>query len=169
MRTVCRSLAGLLPDGLPLVTVTKGLEIASGKRMSEVAREELPPVRAVAALSGPNLAPEIARGLPAATVIASPDAVLAAQVQELFMTPRFRPYTGTDLVGVETCGAVKNVIAIATGICEGSGFGDNAKAAALMTRAVAEIGRLVQAMGGRAETVAGLAGIGDLIATCASP
>ncbi len=136
--------------------------------MSEVAREELAALQAVAALSGPNLAPEIARGLPAATVIASRDAALAALAQELFMTPRFRPYTGTDIVGVEICGAVKNVIAIAAGICEGLGFGDNAKAA-LMTRAVAEIGRLVQALGGRAETVAGLSGIGDLIATCASP
>jgi len=168
MRPVSRELAQHLDHGIPLVTVTKGLEIETGKRMSEVACEEIPVLPAVAALSGPNLAPEIARGLPAATVIASRDAALATRAQELFMAPRFRPYTGGDIIGVEICGAVKNVIAIAGGICEGLGFGDNAKAT-LMTRAVAEIGRLVQAMGGRMETVAGLSGMGDLIATCASP
>ena len=170
MRSVAQALAGVLPAAAcpPVLTVTKGLEIESGKRMSEVIGEELPALPAIAALSGPNLAPEIARGDPAATVIASQDAALATWAQELFMTATFRPYTGTDIVGLEICGAVKNVIAIAAGICDGLGFGDNAKAA-LLTRAVAEIGRLAQHLGGRPETVAGLSGIGDIIATCASP
>jgi glycerol-3-phosphate dehydrogenase (NAD(P)+) len=169
MRASCREFAAVLgPQALPVVTVTKGLEIETGKRMSEVIAEELPHLSAIAALSGPNLAREIALGQPAATVIASADAPLARWAQELFWAPHFRPYTGVDLIGVEICGAVKNVIALAAGICEGLGFGDNAKAA-LLTRAVAEIARLVDRLGGRAETVAGLAGIGDLIATCASP
>lgn len=169
MRGTCRELANHVPSTCPpVVTVTKGLEIETGKRMSEIISEELQNLPAIAALSGPNLAPEIAKGDPAATVIASADASLAAWAQDLFMTSRFRPYTGTDMIGLEVCGSVKNVIAIAAGICEGLEFGDNAKAA-LLTRAVAEIGRLVQRMGGHAETVAGLSGIGDLIATCASP
>lgn len=169
MRAQTRELAGVLPSACPpVITVTKGLEIDSGKRMSEVIREELPGLSAIGALSGPNLAPEIARGDPAATVIASEDRALAACAQELFMTGSFRPYTGVDIVGLEICGAVKNVIAIAAGICDGLGYGDNAKAA-LLTRAVAEIGRLAQHLGGRPETVAGLSGIGDIIATCASP
>lgn len=169
VRATARELAVRLPaPPPPLVTVTKGLEIETGKRMSEVIREELPTLPAIAALSGPNLAPEIAAGQPAATVIASENAALAARAQELFQAPHFRPYTGADIIGVEVCGAVKNVIAIGTGICEGLGFGDNAKATVL-TRAQAEIGRLVHRMGGHAETVAGLSGIGDLIATCMSP
>lgn len=170
MRTICRhDLAPVLRAAAPpVITVTKGLEIETGRRMSEIIREEIPALQAIAALSGPNLAPEIAACQPAATVIASDDALLAARGQRLFQAPHFRPYTGSDIIGVEVCGAVKNVIAIAIGICEGLGYGDNAKAAVL-TRAVAEIGRLVQCMGGRAETVAGLSGIGDLIATCASP
>lgn len=169
MRATCRELATQLPTPCPpLITVTKGLEIATGHRMSEVIREEIPQLPAIGALSGPNLAPEVAKGDPAATVIASSDPALAARAQDLFLTRSFRPYTGTDMIGLEVCGAVKNVIAIAAGMSEGLGFGDNAKAA-LLTRAVAEIGRLVQHMGGRADTVAGLSGIGDLIATCASP
>ncbi len=170
MRPLARELASVLPASAcpPVITVTKGLEIDSGKRMSEIICEELPGLPAICALSGPNLAPEIARGDPAATVIASADATLAARAQEFFMTGTFRPYTGTDIIGLEVCGAVKNVIAIAAGICDGLGYGDNAKAA-LLTRAVAEIGRLAQHLGGRPETVAGLSGIGDIIATCASP
>ena len=169
MRAISREFAGHLPAAPPpLITVTKGLEIETGKRMSEVILEEMPALPAIGALSGPNLAVEIARGDPGATVIASADAALAVRAQELFLTRRFRPYTGSDIIGLEICGAVKNVIAIAAGMCEGLGFGDSAKAS-LLTRAVAEIGRLVQHLGGRAETVAGLSGIGDLIATCASP
>ena len=169
MRAVCRELAAYLPTPAPpVMSVTKGLEIDTGLRMSEVIREELRAVPAVAALSGPNLAPEIARGLPAATVIASEDRTLTTYAQELLQTAYFRPYSGTDIIGVEICGAVKNVIAIAAGMCEGLGYGDNANAA-LLTRAMAEIGRLVQRLGGRPDTVAGLSGIGDLIATCVSP
>lgn len=169
MRTSCRELAAQLPaKPPPLITVTKGLEIETGKRMSEVIAEELRSLPAIGALSGPNLAPEIAQGQPTATVIASRDAGLAAQAQALFTAPHFRPYTSEDIVGVEVCGAVKNVIAIAAGMCEGLGYGDNARAA-LLTRALVEISRLVHRMGGQAETVAGLSGIGDLIATCASP
>jgi glycerol-3-phosphate dehydrogenase (NAD(P)+) len=143
MRSVARELVTALPGACPpILTVTKGLEIDSGKRMSEVIVEEVA-APAICALSGPNLAPEVARGDPAATVIASRDADLAARAQALFMTCTFRPYTGTDIIGLEICGAVKNVIAIAAGICDGLGYGDNAKAA-LLTRAVAEIGRLAQ-------------------------
>jgi len=169
MRAVCRELATYLPTPAPpIVSVTKGLEIETGQRMSEVIRAEMRTIPAVAALSGPNLAPEIARGLLAATTIASEDHALTTYAQEAFQTSYFRPYTGTDIIGVEICGAVKNVIAIAAGMCEGLGYGDNANAA-LLTRAMAEIGRLVQRLGGRPETVAGLSGIGDLIATCISP
>ena len=169
MRATCRELARHLPAvAPPVVSVTKGLEIDTGLRMSEVIRAEIPAISAVAALSGPNLAPEIARRLPAATTIASADAALARRAQELFQTGYFRPYTGADVVGVEICGAVKNVIAIAAGMCGGLGYGDNA-IAALLTRAMAEIGRLAHCLGGQPETVAGLAGIGDLIATCVSP
>jgi glycerol-3-phosphate dehydrogenase (NAD(P)+) len=168
MRGACHDLRPYLAALPPVLTVTKGLEIETGKRMSEVIAEELPGLPAIAALSGPNLAQEIAQGQPAATVIASADAALATELQERFMTPLFRPYTSSDVVGVEVCGAVKNVVAIGMGICEGLGYGDNAKAA-LLTRAVAEIGRLVQRMGGQADTVAGLSGVGDLMATCFSP
>ena len=169
IRATCRALAAHLPAAIPpALSVVKGLEIATGKRMSEVIREEIPGLPAIAALSGPNLAPEIARGLPAATVIASEDQTLAVLAQELFQAPHFRPYTGADIIGVEICGAVKNVYAIASGICEGLGFGDNARGS-LLTRATAEVGRLVSRLGGRPETVAGLSGIGDLIATCSSP
>lgn len=169
LRTTCRALSANLPAPVPpVLTVVKGLEIATGKRMSEVIREEIPDLPAIAALSGPNLAPEIARGLPAATVIASEDAALAARAQALFRTPHFRPYTGSDIIGVEICGAVKNVFAIAIGICQGLNFGDNANGS-LLTRAAVEIGRLVQRLGGRPETVAGLSGMGDLVTTCLSP
>jgi len=169
LRATCRALSAQLSAPIPpVLTVVKGLEIETGKRMSEVIREEIPGLPAIAALSGPNLAPEIARGLPAATVIASEDAVLAARAQELFQVPHFRPYTGSDIIGVEVCGAVKNVVTIGVGICEGLGFGDNTRGA-LLTRATVEISRLVQRLGGRPETVAGLSGIGDLVTTCLSP
>jgi len=169
LRATCRELAAHLSSPIPpVLTVAKGLEIETGKRMSEVIREEIPGLPAIAGLSGPNLAPEIARGLPAATVIASKDAALAARAQELFQAPHFRPYTGADIIGLEVCGAVKNVFAIAIGICEGLGFGDNARGA-LLTRAAVEVGRLVERLGGRPETVAGLSGMGDLVTTCLSP
>jgi glycerol-3-phosphate dehydrogenase (NAD(P)+) len=168
LRVTMRALAPHLPAPPPVISVVKGLEIETGKRMSQVIAEELPGLPAIAALSGPNIAPEIARKLPAATVIASADADLATRAQQALGTPYFRPYTSTDVIGVEVCGAVKNVIAIAAGLCEGLEIGHNATAA-LLTRAMAEIGRLVRTLGGRADTVAGLSGIGDLITTCTSP
>ncbi|MBM4041339.1 MAG: NAD(P)-dependent glycerol-3-phosphate dehydrogenase [Planctomycetes bacterium] len=124
--------------------------------------------RLVVALSGPSHAEEVARGLPATVTVASRDAALARRVQQLFMTDRFRVYTTSDVAGVELGGAVKNVVAIAAGICDGMKLGDNAKSA-LLTRGLAEMMRLGVAMGARRDTFAGLAGIGDLITTCASP
>jgi glycerol-3-phosphate dehydrogenase (NAD(P)+) len=168
MRSTCRLFAKSVSTTTPVITVTKGLEISTGTRMSEIIKEELPGIINIAALSGPNLAPEIALKKPAATVIASADVDFAMQLQEHFQTEYFRPYTSNDIIGLEICGAVKNVIAIAAGICEGLGFGDNTKAA-LLTRAATEICRLVKKLGGRAETVYGLSGIGDIMATCSSP
>jgi glycerol-3-phosphate dehydrogenase (NAD(P)+) len=121
----------------------------------------------LAALSGPNHAEEVARGLPTAAVIACPNAAAARALQEIVATPEFRLYTSADVVGVELCAAAKNVIALAAGVADGLGCGDNGKAA-LITRSLAELGRLVAAYGGEAATVAGLAGVGDLIATCTS-
>jgi len=151
----------------PILTVTKGLEIETGKRMSVIIAEELQNIPAIAALSGPNLAPEIAKELPAATTIASNNLNFAKELQSAFANSYFRVYTSSDIIGLEICGAVKNVIAIAAGISEGLHFGDSARAA-LLTRAVTEISRLVAACDGSTLTVAGLSGIGDLIATCSS-
>ena len=148
------------------VSVAKGLEQGSGKRMSEVIREELGRIR-LAVLSGPNIASEIARRQPASSVVASTDAVLAADLQQRFMNDRFRLYTSTDVKGVELGGALKNPIAIAAGIGDGLGFGANAKAA-LITRGVVEMARLGAAMGARPETFWGLSGLGDLITTALS-
>ncbi|MEK7681652.1 MAG: NAD(P)H-dependent glycerol-3-phosphate dehydrogenase, partial [Chloroflexota bacterium] len=122
----------------------------------------------IVALSGPNLSQEIVRGLPATTVVASPDAAVARQAQQVFISPLFRVYTSTDVVGVELGGALKNIIALGVGMCEGLGYGDNARAA-IITRGLAEITRLGVAMGATPLTFAGLAGMGDLIATCFSP
>lgn len=148
---------------------TKGFEPGTAKRVSEVLREELPQVAAsgICALSGPNLAPEIQRGLPAATVIACEDARRAADAQALFHSSAFRVYTSTDLIGVELAGSLRNVIAIAAGICDGLALGDNAKAG-IITRGLAEITRLGVAAGAQPATFAGLAGAGDLMATCYS-
>jgi glycerol-3-phosphate dehydrogenase (NAD(P)+) len=136
-------------------------------RMSEVISDELPG-RRVAALSGPNLAREIAAGLPAVSVVASHDAELAAEFGAMLGSDRFRVYTNSDLVGVELCGALKNVVALASGFVDGLGFGDSAKAG-IITRGLAEMTRLGVAAGAQPMTFAGLAGVGDLIATCMSP
>ncbi len=159
----------LLPPDATLLSLMKGIELGSTKRMSEVICEVTGagPER-VAALSGPNLAREIAEEQPAATVIACPDGDRAATVQAACHTPYFRPYTNTDLVGCELGGAVKNVIALACGIAEGMGFGDNTRAS-LITRGLAETARLGTALGAELTTFAGLAGLGDLVATCSSP
>jgi glycerol-3-phosphate dehydrogenase (NAD(P)+) len=151
---------------VPLVSLSKGLEQGSHLRMSEVMRDVMPH-HPVAVLTGPNLAGEIAQGQPAASVVASADMAVAQRLQELFATPTFRVYTNNDVVGCEIAGVVKNVIAIASGIAQGMGFGHNTRAT-LITRGLAEITRLAEALGGHAASMAGLAGMGDLIATCSS-
>ncbi|NJQ02330.1 NAD(P)H-dependent glycerol-3-phosphate dehydrogenase [Streptomyces zingiberis] len=161
--------APLLHPGTVLVSLMKGVELGTAKRMSEVAQEVAGvPADRVAVLTGPNLAPEIAARQPAAAVVACADESVARRLQSACHTPYFRPYTNTDVVGCELGGAVKNVIALAVGIADGMGLGDNTKAS-LMTRGLAETGRLGAAMGADAHTFAGLAGMGDLIATCSSP
>jgi glycerol-3-phosphate dehydrogenase (NAD(P)+) len=149
-----------------LVSVTKGIEYDTGKTMCGVLSECAPAAR-VAALSGPTFAMEVARGMPGAIVAASADRQTRWAVQELFHQPRFRVYRSHDLLGVELGGALKNIIAIAAGVCDGLGFGDNSKAA-LITRGVAEVRRLGVACGAEAETFSGLSGLGDLMATCFS-
>ena len=149
-----------------VVSVTKGIEHASGLTMCGILREVLPQSTA-ASLSGPSLALEVARGVPSAVVAACEDEAVAQRVQEAFHRPTFRVYRSTDLMGVELGGALKNVIAIAAGACDGLGFGDNSKAA-IITRALAEIRRLGEACGAHPETFAGLSGLGDLTVTCFS-
>ena len=162
-----REVAGALADFRGLaVSVTKGIEHDSGLTMCGVLQACAPRARVVA-LSGPTLALEVARGVPTAIVAASADPGAAALVQSLFHRPAFRVYTSTDLPGVELGGALKNIIAIAAGVGDGLGFGDNAKAA-LVTRALAEMRRLGVACGAQAETFAGLSGLGDLTVTCFS-
>jgi glycerol-3-phosphate dehydrogenase (NAD(P)+) len=158
-----------LPASALLVSLIKGVELGTTERMSEVIRE----VAAVdggrvAVVSGPNLVGEIAREQPTATVVACADPARAAALQRICTTPYFRPYTNTDVVGCELGGAVKNVIALACGMAEGMGFGDNTKAS-LITRGLAETTRLGLALGADPMTFAGLAGLGDLVATCNSP
>ena len=169
-RAVLERARGLIAPSTPLVSLTKGIEIDTGLRMSEVTLEVLEEHEpaAVGILSGPNLAVEIMEGQPAATVIAMGDPASAAKIQPVFSTPRFRVYTNPDVVGVELAGAIKNVIAIAAGMSTGLGFGMNTMAT-LVTRGLAEMTRLGIALGGQALTFGGLAGVGDLMATCGSP
>lgn len=148
------------------ISVTKGIEFETGLTMTGILSETAPRAR-VCALSGPSFAIEVARGMPTAVVAASRDQATAKLVQELFTTPSLRVYTQSDVVGVELGGALKNVIAIAAGISDGLGFGDNSKAA-LVTRALAELRRLGCAMGAKPETFSGLSGLGDLMLTCFS-
>lgn len=150
----------------PVMSLAKGLELGTQLRMSEVAAAELPG-RPVGVLTGPNLAAEVLAGHPAASVVAFADDDVAARLQSLLSGPTLRIYTNPDVVGCELAGVVKNVIAIAAGMCDGMGFGDNSKAT-LITRGLAEMARLGVAMGGEPATFSGLAGMGDLIATCAS-
>ena len=166
LRDTLSPLAASFPVGLPVVSVAKGLEIGTLMRPSEIIVDVLGS-RAVAALGGPSHAEEIARRLPAGVVAASADRDLAERVQMLFSTARFRVYTNSDIVGVELAGAIKNVIAIAAGICDGLGFGDNAKSG-LVTRGLVEMIRFGTALGAEAETFNGLAGLGDLVTTCFS-
>ncbi|HCD03365.1 MAG TPA: glycerol-3-phosphate dehydrogenase, partial [Planctomycetaceae bacterium] len=156
-----------LTDDRPVVSVIKGIENETFQRPSEIIGEVLGS-RAVVSLSGPSHAEEITRRLPASVVAASGDLALARRVQQTFTTDRFRVYTNVDIIGVELAAALKNVIAIAAGICDGLGYGDNAKSA-LMTRGLVEMTRFGTSLGALPETFAGLAGMGDLITTCASP
>jgi glycerol-3-phosphate dehydrogenase (NAD(P)+) len=149
-----------LPGRAPVLSLTKGLDPSTGARLSTLVRD-----RPVAVLSGPNMAEEIAEGLPTAAAIASEDAELAERLQAAINSGLFRVYVNPDLVGVELCAAAKNVIALAAGGVDGLGLGDNAKAA-LITRGLAEMARLGEACGARPETFSGLAGMGDLVVTC---
>jgi glycerol-3-phosphate dehydrogenase (NAD(P)+) len=163
-RGIYRELRPVLPPGAVLVSATKGLEKDTLRRMSEVAAEEAPG-HPCAVLSGPSFALEVARALPTAVVAAAEDHAVAQRIQRALATRTFRVYSSEDVVGVELAGALKNVIAIAAGIVDGLGFGHNT-VAALITRGLAEIGRLAEALGGRPETLSGLAGLGDLVLTC---
>lgn len=165
MRGVVRGLAQTVSAGTLVVSATKGLEEGSLLRMSEVLTSELPSGVSVATLSGPSFALELARELPTAVVVASVDASAVERVQAEFRSPSLRLYGSSDLVGVELGGALKNIIAIAAGVVEGLGLGHNALAA-LMTRGLAEIARLAAALGAQRDTLAGLAGLGDLVLTC---
>jgi len=165
-RDVVRSLALHLEPSAVLMSLTKGLERGTGRRMSEVL-VDLAPNHVVSVLSGPNLAGEIAAGQPAASVVACTDARVAVQLQEVFTRPLFRVYTHDDVIGCEIGGVVKNVIAIAAGMAHGMGFGDNSRAT-LITRGLVEMGRLGAKLGANPGTFSGLAGMGDVIATCSS-
>lgn len=169
MRDTVRDWRSLMPAGATVVSLAKGVERASGLRMSEVIHGALGvPMEAIAALSGPNLAQELAMREPSAAVVAGVDEALVADLSELLATPYFRVYTSRDLVGVELGGAVKNVIALACGMAEGLGYGVNTRAS-IMARGLAETTQLGVALGAEPETFAGLAGLGDLAATCMSP
>jgi glycerol-3-phosphate dehydrogenase (NAD(P)+) len=170
MRGVWQRLLPHLPAGIPIVSVAKGIEVDTLLRPSEILAEALThqDPRPIAVLSGPNIAAEIGRRLPATAVVASSDPEFARRVQFVFSTQWFRVYTNSDVLGVELAGATKNVIAIAAGILDGISAGNNAKAA-LVTRGLVEMSRLAAAMGAQRATFAGLAGLGDLITTCVSP
>lgn len=165
-RAVLTSFKGLVPSGADVVSVSKGLDAASHHRMSQVIESEWG-IRHVAALSGPSHAEEVAVRVPTAVTVACADSSRAVSLQKLFANTSFRVYTSADVVGVEFGGVLKNVIAVAVGVCDGLGFGSNTRAA-LMTRGLAEIARLGCAMGAQPATFAGLSGMGDLIVTCTS-
>jgi glycerol-3-phosphate dehydrogenase (NAD(P)+) len=167
MRSTLSAFAPHARNGLPILLCSKGIEQGSLKLMTEVLAETIPQAQA-AVLSGPSFAGEVARGLPTAVTLACRDTGCAEDLAEAIATPAFRPYFATDMIGAEAGGAVKNVLAIACGIVEGRGLGRSAHAA-LITRGFAELTRLAVALGGEAETVAGLCGLGDLVLTCSSP
>ena len=165
-KQTAQNLAPFVKDGTIIVNASKGLDDAEQKRLSEVIKEEIPNA-CVAVMSGPSHAEEVARNLPTTNVVVCDDIKISQYLQDILMCDTFRVYTGTDMVGVEIGGALKNVIALAAGISDGLGFGDNTKAA-LMTRGMKEISRLGVALGADAETFFGLSGVGDLIVTCTS-
>ena len=162
VRTTAHAFAPYLAETPLLVSVTKGIEEGTGYRMSELVSQETG--RTVVALSGPSHAEEVSRGIPTGVVVACPERELAERVQNAFMCSRFRVYTSPDTAGIELGAALKNVIALCAGVCDGMGYGDNTKAL-LMTRGLAEVARLGMALGAHRETFAGLAGVGDLIVT----
>ena len=165
-RETARAIQPIIRPWVPIISLSKGLEPGTGNRMTEVISEEIPG-HPVGVLTGPNLAKEILSGYAAATVISMTDLTLAGRIQKLFSSGLFRVYTNDDVIGSELGGALKNVVAIAAGMADGLGTGDNTRAA-VITRGLAELTRLGVAMGGRPETFAGLAGMGDLVATCIS-
>ena len=169
LRANLTQMGSLLPDESVLVSLMKGIELGTSRRMSEVIAQTTgaPPER-IAVVSGPNLAPEIAARQPAASVIACVDERVAEKLQQVCLTAYFRPYTNVDVIGVEVGGAVKNVIALAVGMAKGMGMGDNSQAS-IITRGLAELTRLGLALGAEMTTFAGMAGVGDLVATCMSP
>lgn len=167
LRATLISLAPSVPAGVPVLSVVKGIEIGTFARPSEIIAETLGH-RAIAVLSGPSHAEELARGLPASVVVSGAYALLNIQIRDRLSNEVFRVYTSTDALGVELAGALKNIVGIAAGICDGLGFGDNAKAA-LLTRGLVEIARLGVNLGARLETFYGLAGVGDVVTTCYSP
>jgi glycerol-3-phosphate dehydrogenase (NAD(P)+) len=166
-RSVLHDLKPFSTGAEAIISLSKGIEFGSNLRMSQLIAEVLPGIPA-GVLTGPNLAREVAEGQPAASVVAVADEVLARRVQDLVHTRTFRVYMGTDVVGCEIAGATKNVMAIAAGISDGLGFGENTRAV-LITRGLAELGRLGVALGGKVLTFGGLAGVGDMVATCTSP
>ena len=168
MRNVWMRLSPHVPAGVPIVSVAKGIENLTLLRPTQIVKDVVGQGRSLAALSGPNIAAELARYLPATAVAAADDPDLARRVQDVFSTQWFRVYTNSDVIGTELAGATKNVIAIAAGILDGLAAGNNAKAA-LVTRGLVEITRLGVAMGAQESTFQGLAGLGDLITTCVSP
>lgn len=166
IRSVANEFSHLVKEKQIIVSISKGFDEEKHNRLTEVIKEEIPHAT-VLAMSGPSHAEEVSRTLPTTNVVAGENAEAAKFVQSVFNTPTFRIYTSDDVIGVELGGALKNVIALAAGVCDGLGFGDNTKAA-LITRGIAEITRLGMAMGAKFETFAGLSGIGDLIVTCTS-
>ena len=167
LRSALAAFAPHARDGLPVLLCSKGIEQGSLKLMTQVLAETIPHA-APAVLSGPSFAGEVARGLPTAVTLACPDMALGAEIAQAIATHTFRPYLARDMIGAEAGGAVKNVLAIACGIVEGRNLGRSAHAA-VITRGFSELSHIAVALGGRAETVAGLCGLGDLVLTCSSP
>jgi glycerol-3-phosphate dehydrogenase (NAD(P)+) len=166
IRDICKNMKGVINDDQIIISIAKGIELETKKRLSQVIKDELPG-NPVVILSGPSHAEEVAMNLPTTVVVTSEEMKYAEEVQDLFMTAEFRVYTNEDIVGVEIGGAVKNIIALAAGISDGIGYGDNTKAA-LMTRGMHEITRIGTKLGGSNRTFYGLTGMGDLIVTCTS-
>ena len=166
MRAVAKSLSPYVKDGQLILNISKGFDDKSGMRLSEVIYSEIPNAK-VASMSGPSHAEEVGIGMPTTNVVAHSDVNIAQYIQDIYMSSTFRVYTTDDIIGLEMGGSLKNIIALAAGICDGLGYGDNTKAA-LMTRGLVEITRLGIKMGAQEETFSGLTGIGDLIVTCTS-